>query len=324
MKKKICLSALLFMTILLSGCGQKNDAETIRFILDWTPNTNHTGLYVAQEKGWFAEEGLTVEIMQPPEDGALVLLGAGQAEFAMDFQESLGPAIARTEDALPVQAVAAVINHNTSGILSLAQTEISSPKDLCGKRFATWGSPLVDAVMRRVVETDGGVFEDVNMVPNAATDAISALQTDIDAIWVYYAWDGIAAEVHGVETGYLDFGSLDSVLDFYTPVIVVNTAYAEAHPETVKKFLRAASRGYAFAAEQPEQAADILIKYAPELDPELVKRSQDWLATRYQGDAPRWGEMDTGRWSAFYEWMYEQELLETDIRAGGFTNEYLP
>ncbi|MDR1239739.1 MAG: ABC transporter substrate-binding protein [Treponema sp.] len=327
MKGKNVVAALLLAAaaLLLAGCGgQKREAGAIRVALDWTPNTNHTGLYVALEKGWFAEEGLTVEILQPPEDGALVLLGAGKVEFAVDVQESLGPAIARSEDALPVQAVAAIINHNTSGIMSLAGNGITRPRELAGKKFASWETPLVTAVIRDIVEGDAGDFAAVKMIPNMATDAFSALETDVDAIWIYYAWDGIAAEIRNITVNYLDLGRINPALDFYTPILTTNTNWAAAHPEEVKQFLRAAGRGYAFAMENPAEAAAILLKHAPELDGDLVRKSQEYLATRYQGDAPRWGEIDPLRWGNFYRWMYDRGLLEKNIGAGGFTNEYLP
>jgi ABC-type nitrate/sulfonate/bicarbonate transport system substrate-binding protein len=293
-------------------------------VLDWTPNTNHTGLYVALEKGWFAEAGLAVEIMQPPEDGALVLLAAGNAEFAVDFQESLGPAIARDRDALPVTAVAAIISHNTSGVMARSASGIRRPADLAGRRFASWETPLVTEVIRTIVEGDGGDFSAVKMIPNFATDAFSALETDVDAIWIYYAWDGVAAEIRNLDITYLDLGTLNGDFDFYTPVLVTNTAWASANRDTAKKFMAAASRGYAFAMANPAEAAEILLKHAPELDRTLVMRSQAYLADRYQGDAPRWGEIDPRRWGRFYRWMFERGLLEKDIGEGGFTNEYLP
>jgi ABC-type nitrate/sulfonate/bicarbonate transport system substrate-binding protein len=304
--------------------AQKKTADTVRVVLDWTPNTNHTGLYVAQEKGYFAEAGLSVRIMQPPEDGALILLSAGNAEFAIDFQESLGPAIGKNRDALPLTAIAAIISHNTSGVMSLAKSGIQSPRHLAGKRFASWGTPLVTEIIRTVVEEDGGDFQQVQMIPNAATDAFSALATDVDAIWIYYAWDGIAAETNGVAIGYLDLGAVNPTFDFYTPIIVTNTTYAAGNPEQVKRFLSAVSRGYAFAMANPGEAAEILLKYAPELDRNLVIRSQAYLASRYQADAPRWGEIDRERWGRFYRWMFEKGLLEKDLRDTGFTNEYLP
>ncbi|MDR0503195.1 MAG: ABC transporter substrate-binding protein [Treponema sp.] len=322
--KKISVCMLIAAVIAaVTGCGKK-DAGAIRVLLDWTPNTNHTGLFVALEKGWYAEEGLNVTITQPPEDEALVLLASGRAQFAVTFQESMGPAIAKEKDALPITAAAAIISHNTSGIMSLKESGIQRPASLAGNRFASWESPLVTAVIRHIVENDGGDFNAVKMIPNFAADAISALQTDVDAIWIYYAWDGIAAEVNGIEIDFLDLGAIDSVLDFYTPVLAVNTNWAKANPQTAKKFLSAVSRGYNYAMQNPGEAADILIKHAPELDRQLAARSQEFLKTRYQGDAARWGEIDPGRWGGFYRWMFEHGLLEKDIGEGGFTNEYLP
>jgi ABC-type nitrate/sulfonate/bicarbonate transport system substrate-binding protein len=326
MMKRIGLTALVLFAmcaVIFTGCTKKSTG-TIRVLLDWTPNTNHTGLFVALENGWYAQEGLNVTITQPPEDEALILLASGMAEFAVSFQESLGPAIAKDRDALPVTAVAAIISHNTSGIMSLARSTINSPRDLVGKRFASWETPLVTAVVREIVQNDGGDFNAVRMIPNFATDAFSALQTDIDAIWIYYAWDGISAEVNGIDINYLDLGTIDARLDFYTPVLVTSTQWANANSQAAKKFLSVTSRGYNFAINNPVEAAEILLKYAPELDRELVVRSQEYLRTRYQDDASRWGEIDPQRWGNFYRWMYEQGLLEKDIREGGFTNEYLP
>jgi ABC-type nitrate/sulfonate/bicarbonate transport system substrate-binding protein len=309
--------------MIITGCNKK-DPNNIRVLLDYTPNTNHTGLFIALEKGWFSEAGLQVTITQPPEDEALVLLASGKAEFAITFQESMGPAIARERDALPITAAAAIISHNTSGIMSLKESNIQRAADLTGRRFASWETPLVTAVIHHIVENDGGDFNMVKMIPNNAMDALSALKTDVDAIWIFYAWDGIAAEVSGVEINFLDLGAIDSVLDFYTPVLAVNTGWAQANSDTAKKFLAAVSGGYNFAVENPEEAAQILLKYAPELDRELVTQSQKYLQTRYRGDAERWGEIDPQRWGDFYRWMYKQGLLETNIGEQGFTNDYLP
>lgn len=290
-------------------------------MLDWTANTNHTGIYVALDKGWFEAQGLKVSILTPPEDGAVLLLAAGEAEFAIGAQESLGPALAAQ---LPVTAVAAIINHNTSGIMSLASAGIKRPRGLAGKRFASWETPLVTAVIQNIVAGDGGNFDEVRMISNTATDAFSALQTDVDAIWIYYAWDGIAAQVRGVPVDYLDLGAVNPLFDFYTPLMLVNNKWSAGNPETARKFMQALSRGYQFAEDNPVEAAQILLKYAPELDGELVRQSQQWLASRYRGDAPRWGQIDPARWSAFYQWMYREGLLEKNLGEAGFTNDYLP
>ncbi|MDR2659060.1 MAG: ABC transporter substrate-binding protein [Spirochaetaceae bacterium] len=324
LRGKLLFSLTVFcLALCFAACEPKREAGKIRVVLDWTPNTNHTGLYAALENGYFDEAGLTVDIQQPPEDGALLLLASGGAEFAVDFQESLAPALARS-DPLPVCAVAAIICHNTSGIMSLKKTGIVRPRDLEGKRFASWETPLVTALIKDIVEDDGGDFSLVKMVPNSAADAFSALETDIDAIWIYYAWDGIAAETRNIPVNYMDFASINPVFDFYTPVLVISNEYASSKPDEAAKFLAAVSRGYLFAIENPDKAAEILLKYAPELDRELVILSQNYLASRYKADSSRWGEIDSERWDRFYGWMFEHGVLEQDIRGKGFTNKFLP
>lgn len=323
MKRVLAVLCACVLAVCVSACSKKEAGE-VRVILDWTPNTNHTGLYVAMDKGWYTEAGFTtVRIEQPPEETALTLLGNGSAEFAVSFQESMAPTLA-SEHPLPVTAVAAITQNNTSGILSMADRGITAPKDLEGRRFAFWESDLVDAMMKSIVETDGGDVDKVIMVPNSATDALAAIQTDIDAIWVYYGWDGIAAELAGLDTNYFAFRDIDPVFDFYTPVLAISDRYAQEHPEEAKKFMEATARGYEYAAENPEEAARILLKYASELDEDLVLASQVYLSSEYLAGEPVWGPIDRERWTAFNVWMYEEGLLESNIGSAGFTNEFLP
>ena len=329
---------MLGAIILVTGCagsGDKSDSgdnktttnkgetEKVTVVLDWTPNTNHTGMYVALEEGYYKEAGLEVEIQQPPEGGALALVASDKAQFAVDFQESLGPAIA-AENPLPVVAVATLLEHNTSGLISLKETGINSPKDLEGKAYATWDTPMEKAIIGDIMKTDGGDISNVEMIPNTVTDVIAALQTDIDVVWIYYGWDGVATELAGLETNYLDFGKLNPVFDFYTPILVSSDKYLEQNPEEAKKFLEATAKGYEYAITNPEKAAEILVKYAPELDLELVKASQNYMAEQYKAEKENWGTIDSTRWTTFYDWMYDNELLEKDLQSKGFTNDFLP
>ena len=325
--KKV-LSIALVSLLALTGCGQdnkdsNNSKEKITVVLDWTPNTNHTGMYVALEKGYYSDLGLEVELQQPPEDGALALVASDKAQFGVGFQESLGPAIA-SEQPLPVVAVAAILEHNTSGLISLKKTGIESPKDLEGKTYATWDTPMEKAIIGEIMKNDGGDITNLKMIPSTVTDVITALQTNIDTVWVYYGWDGIATELAGLETNYLDFRKINPVFDFYTPVLVSSEKYLKEKGESAKKFLEATTKGYEFAITNPEEAAQILVKYAPELDLELVKASQAYMAKQYKAEKDKWGTIDETRWANFYNWMYQNGLLEKDLQSTGFTNEYLP
>lgn len=298
--------------------------EKVRIVLDWTPNTNHTGLYVALEKGFFEAAGLDVEIMQPPEGSTTELVGAGGAEFGISFQDTLSPTFA-SENAMPVTAVAAVIQHNTSGILSLKSTGIDTPAKMAGHSYATWDSPIELAIIKKIVEDDNGNFDEIKLIPNTVTDVVTALQTDIESVWVYNAWDGMAAKLAGLDTNYLNFADYGSELDYYSPVIIANNDYLSKNPEGAKKFLDAVRQGYEYAIANPDDAADILVKAVPELDPALIKISQNWLKDQYKAEVTQWGYIDPARWDGFYAWLYENQLIEQEIPAGtGFSNDFLP
>lgn len=312
-------------TVETADAAEEKELEKVTFVLDWTPNTNHTGLYVAQEKGFFEEAGLEVEIVQPPEDGAVVLVASGKAQFGVSFQDSLAPAFAG-EDALPVTAVASVIQHNTSGIISRAGEGMDTPKGMEGHSYATWNGSIELATLQEVVEADGGDFSKVELIPSTVTDEVSALKTNsVDSIWIFYAWAGVKTELEGLDTDYFAFADIDPVFDYYTPVIISGNKFLEENPDTAKAFLSALTKGYEFAIENPEEAADILCNAAPELDKELVVASQQYLADQYQSDAPYWGYIDTERWNSFYNWVNENELVENEVPLDtGFTNDYLP
>jgi len=324
----------LAMMFIGTGCSD-NHKETkddndgtltkITFVLDWTPNTNHTGLYVAQAKGYFAEAGLEVEIVQPPEGGAEVLVASGKAQFGVSFQDGMAPALVG-DNALPISAVAALIQHNTSGIISREGEGMDTPKGMEGKKYATWEGPLELATVKKVVEADGGDYGLVELIPSTVTDEVSALQTkSVDAIWIFYGWAGVKTELAGVETDYFAFADIDPVFDYYTPVVISNNEFLEKKPETAKAFLAALARGYEDAITDPEGAADILCKAAPELDKELVVASQKYLSEQYKAEVEQWGYIDPARWNAFYNWINENGLSDPLLPENtGFTNDYLP
>ena len=337
MKHFLALLCVCALTLSLTACGKKEEVvpsasapagkEKITFVLDWTPNTNHTGMYVAMAKGYFEEAGIEVEVVQPPEDGAEVLVGSNKAQFGVSFQDSMAPAL--TGDApLPITAVAAVIQHNTSGIVSRAGEGMDRPSGLAGKKYATWDLEVEKATIKQVVEADGGDFSKVELIPSTVTDEVSALESkSVDAIWIFYAWAGIACEVAGLDTDYFAFADIDPVFDYYTPVIIASNAFLTEQPETAKAFMAALSKGYEFAVENPEEAAAILMEAAPELksNEQLVVESQKYLAGQYIADASRWGEFDAARWDGFYAWLSDNGLVEQAIPAGtGFTNGFLP
>ena len=294
MKKILACLMSAVMCVALAGCGStssknssksENGKDKITVVLDWTPNTNHTGLYVALENGYFEDAGLDVEIQEPPEDGATVLVASGKAQFGFDFQEYLAPAYKPGEE-MGVTAVASIIQHNTSGLISLKEKGIETPADLEGHSYASWDMDIEKAILKYLMEKDGADYDKLEVIPNTVSDVPTALQTNqTDTVWVYYAWDGISTKVQGIDTNFINFGEIDKNLDFYSPVLIANNDYLENNKEDAKAFMAALKKGYEYAIENPEDAAKILCKAVPELDEEIVKESQLWLADKYQSDA---------------------------------------
>ena len=323
MRKVSKILILCLILILIVSCGKSKDNKKIRIVLDWVPKTNHTGLYVAKDLGYFKEEGVDVEIVQPPEGSTTALIGAGGAEFGISFQDTLAKSFAK-ENPVPVTAVAAILQHNTSGIISLKEKGIDSPKKLEGKKYATWEDNIEQAILKKLVTDDKGDFSKVKLIPYTITDVVTGLKTDVDAVWVYYAWDGIATERAGLQTNFLKIRDYGEELDYYSPVIIANNDFLKKNPEIAKKVLKAIKKGYEYAMKNPEESAKILVKNSPELDINLVTASQKWISKEYQSDAKEWGIIDARRWNRFYEWLYKNKAVEHEIPKNfGYSNEYL-
>ena len=202
---------------------------------------------------------------------------------------------------------------------------VTRPSELENKRYSLWNGPIESPILKYVVEKDNGDFNKVKLVPNTVFDVVSGLNSDIDAMWIYYNWDGIAAEVKGIETNFFYFKDVDPVLDYYTPVIIANSDYIRENSDIAKGFLRAVSKGYEYCIDNPREAAEILLQEVPELDRDITIKSQEWVSKQYKFDSPKWGYIDSERWNRFYKWLYYNSLITSEISDDfGFTNSYLP
>ncbi len=332
MKVNKLLSLGLISTLILgtlSGCTNKkenanSDNKKVTMVLDWTPNTNHTGLYLALEKGYFKEEGLDVDIVQPADGGAATLVATGKADFGISYQEEV--TFAKTsEDPLPIKAIATVIQHNTSGFASPKDKNITSPKYFVGKTYGGWGSPSEDAILDVVMQKYGAKFKDLKVVNVGDDDFFTAVKSNIDFMWIFEGWTGIEAKLRGIDLNYMPLKDLDKRLDYYTPLIISNEKLLNENPELVKKFLKATSKGYKYAIENPIEAANILVKYAPEINKDLAIESQKYLANQYKAEASRWGEMKDSVWDNYTNFLREYNVINKDMKASeAYTNEFLP
>lgn len=337
-KKIIALLLALSLVCAFAACSKINsddasddttkELKDVTLCLDWTPNTNHTGFYVALQKGYYKDAGLNVSIVQPPENGATEACSAGQAQFAIDAQDTIASAFTSATP-MQVTAVATLLQHNTSCVMSKKGAGIDRPKGLEGKTYLTWDSPIELAMLENVVKANGGDWSKVKRIPNTVTDEAQDVKQNPDhAIWVFDGWGGVNAQVNNVEVDRFFFKDLNPTFDYYTPILIANNDLIKNDPETVKAFLSATKKGYEYAIENPDEAAQILIDGddtgSLKGSEELVKASQKYMVDQYVADAPKWGYIDPARWNAFYNWLGEEKIVEEKIPENtGFTNDYL-
>lgn len=315
----------------LAGCSPATasdsdsaDRQPVTVVLDWTPNTNHGGLYLAEANGWFDDAGLDVEIIEPGETSGLQLLATGHADFAYSVAESLVPARAQGVDAV---SVAAIVEHNTSSLIFEASSGITRPRDLEGKVYGTYGSDLENALISQLIACDGGDPE-MATAPLASDDfRIGLSEHQFDYAWVFDAWDTIRLrDIDGMDVGTLPFLDYTQCIpDWYTPLLATTASTLTSDPTMVRAFLDVLSRGYRAAMEDSAAAADALLAAAPELDPTLVRASADYLATRYADDAAAWGRQTPATWNGFVGFLEAKDLLEDGFDTdAAWTNDYLP
>jgi putative thiamine transport system substrate-binding protein len=299
--------------------------QKVSVMLDWVPNTNHTGLYVAQARGYFTQQGLNVEILPLAEGGSVEeIVGSGKVQFGISSSEPL--AKARSEG-IPIVSIAPIIQHDTSGFASLKKANIARPKDFEGKKYGSFGSPTEKALIGKLMQSDGGDVSKVEFVEIGDSDFLTlAAKGQVDFAWVFEGWEVIDGKLRGLDLNYLPLMKYTSVIpDYYTPIFITNEEMTRKNGAVVKQFLAATSKGYTDAIADPKATGDILAKATPETNKDLIQQSQAYLAGQYQADAPKWGDQKPQVWQAFGAFMTDQKLLAKPFDPSrAFTTAFLP
>jgi ABC-type nitrate/sulfonate/bicarbonate transport system substrate-binding protein len=297
------------------GCGGSSPAPsgggaptTVRFAMDWTPNTNHTGLYVAQQQRWFTDAGLDVQILPYNSTSPDTLVSSGAADFGISFQDSFTVSKAAGAD---IVSVLAVLQHWGTAIgMRADRADLRSPRDLDGKTYGGFGAAYEVPKMQAVIRAAGGKGDFKTVV--LGTSAYEALYTgQVDFTEPFLAWEGIEAQLRNepLKTfAYADYGFPDA----YSVIVIGNPEWMKAHPDATGAFVSALQRGYQLGADDPAQAVKLLTAANPGVftEPELVSRSQEMLAQRYLKDANgKVGTQTAAQWSGFSGFLYDVGAL---------------
>ena len=299
--------------------------DTLSIALDWTPNTNHTGFFVAQYEGFYKAHGLDVEIISPAEDDYATTptkkLEKGEVDFSIGPTESVISYNTKS-DPFPVKAVAAILEKDASAIACLASSGITTPADLDGKTYASYDARYEDEIVMEMIRNDGGKGEIEITTPNMLGIWNTLIEGEADATWVFVPWEGVEAEQKDLDLNY--FRMEDYGIPYgYSPVIIASEPAISEHHDQYAAFMQATRRGFQFAIENPKSAAEILKPHVPEEAEVDLLKSQRQI-NEYYGDSSRWGEMDLFKWSSFLNWLKAQNLIPEELSAEElFTNVLL-
>ena len=316
------LSALLCLS-LLAGCGgsatsektaESGELRELDVVLDWYPNALHAFLYEAIDKGYYAEEGLKVNIRFPSNtNDALSLVAAGKADIGLYYQHDVIQA--RANQNVPVKSIGAVVQGPLNIILSLKEKDITSPSDLVGKTIGYAGTELSEALIRSIMANVGADYSDVTMI-DVGFDLMSSMTTgNVDAtIGCLVNHEVPQMEEEGFEVNWF---SLDDygVPTNYEGVFVANDDAIENDSETLKAFLRASAKGFADMQADPEEALSILLANQNEENfplSETVERSSiNVLLPIMETEDARFLSQSDACWQENIDWMLEQGLISS-------------
>jgi ABC-type nitrate/sulfonate/bicarbonate transport system substrate-binding protein len=209
---RLLLGGLALLALLFAfGCGDDDkggDKFDISVQLDWTPNTNHIGVYVALAKGWYEEAGINVDILPYSDANPDTIVANGNADLGFSFPANL--IFSRGQD-LYLYSVAAVLQRNPTELAVLDSSSIKRPRDFDGKTYAGFGLPYEEPQIKTVVVADGGKGNfDVATLSTAAYEALYEKRADFTEIFT--TWEGIEAELRGIKLRtfrYSDYGVPD-------------------------------------------------------------------------------------------------------------------
>ncbi|GHB73054.1 ABC transporter substrate-binding protein [Persicitalea jodogahamensis] len=299
----------------------------VTLALDWTPNTNHTGFFVAKELGFYTEAGLDVDILSPASDGYATTpakkLELGECDFAIAPFESV---ISLNTKARKVNAfaIAALLQEDISSIVTLTGSGITRPRDLSGRTYASYQARYEDAIVTQMIINDGGTG-DLDIVYPAKLGIWDTLvNNEADSTWIFDNWEGIEAESNGLPLTH--FRLADYGIPYaYSPVILTTKEGLSENTEVYKAFLQATKRGFQSAIAKPTQAVGILTNHLPERDIKMINvgKSQEYVLP-YYGNEGNWGVMEKSRIDRFLNWLVEHKLEdEAVLHFELFTNSLL-
>jgi putative hydroxymethylpyrimidine transport system substrate-binding protein len=326
MKKSLIF--IVSVLLLLTACGKTNEGasssklQKVTLMLDWYPNAVHSFLYTAQEKGYFKQQGLDVNIQMPADtNDPLKLVAAGKVDMAMSYQPEV--LVARGEN-IPVKSFAAIVRHPLNQLMVPKDSTIQSPKDLAGKTVGYPSIPLDEAIVQTMVKADGGDASKVKMV-DVGWDLIPAMaaKRTNGLIGGYINHEKLLLDKEGHPMRTLNPAEY-GVPDYYELVLVGSDKELKDKPEVFKKFKAAMTKGQKYVAAHPEEGLSILMKHEDKtspLDKEVETKSLQILLPLMDAKNKGFGYQDPETWKKVADWLKDNKVIKDTVKPeDAFTN----
>ncbi len=301
--------ALLALALGLAACGEKSEdttggaSEPLSLTLDFYPNPDHAGIYMAQKLGYFREAGLDVSIQTPADPAAPIkLLAAGKTDLAISYEPEV--MLAR-EQGLDVVAVGALVDRPLTSLIWLKKSGVKGVADLRGKTIATAGIPYQDAYLKTILARAKLTPADVKSV-NVGYGLLPALVGGSAQAMLggFSNVEGVDLRLRGKDPVVTPVDKL-GVPTYDELVLVARRDRLEADPQAIHLFLGALARGTAAAIERPGATTKALLEANPNLNPKLTRAE---VAATLPLLSKR-GTMNPAEWQAFIAWMNENGLI---------------
>lgn len=308
---------------LLAGCAPRpaGGLTPVKLPLGYVPNVQFAPLYVALDKGYFADEGLDVTLDYSMENDNVALVGAGQLQFAIVSGEQV---LLGRAQGLPVTYVMAWYQQYPVGVAAKAEMGISQPADLKGRRIGLPGTYGASYIGLRALLNAGGLNEyDVILDPIGYTQAEALAAGRVEAASIYVANEPVQLAAQGYDITVL------RVAD-YVPLVanglITDEKTLQTNPELVKKMVRAVLKGIADAAQNPDEAYEISKKYVDNLaqaDEAVQKQVLAASIELWRTDKPGYSEPQG--WQNMNDLLVQMGLIKQPVDLGtAFSNEFLP
>ncbi len=299
--------------------------RTLRLALDWTPNVNHIGFFIASELGFYTEQGIDLALLNPKDDNYALTPGKklelGMADFAIAPFETV---ISLNNKTNPVQAVAiyAILQEDLSCIASLKSSAITSPKCLDGRSYASYKARYEDHIVREMIKNDGGEGQLNIIYPEKLGIWNTLLSGEADSTWIFDNWEGIEAETKGLELQKFNLAAF-RIPYGYSPVVLAKKEDVVKHKELYAAFIQSTRKGFLYARSNQQHAAEILKSHVSEYDFNNIdlKKSIAFTAPFF-GEELNAGIMSPERVQSFVQWLVDHGLEHGKILSQSlFTNE---